>query len=224
MQIAPAGHASRKEPMGPMRADEGIGAELDWHGARKTSNAMKNPYNLKGRRIAVLATHGFEQSELLEPVEALQESGAVVDIISPDGEEIRGWHEDNWGQSVACDAALSDSDADDYDAVLLPGGVMNSDKLRSLTEARKFVADFFNEGKPVFVICHGAQILIDCELVEGRKMTSHASIAPDLLNAGADWRDREVVVDDGLVTSRSPDDLPAFCARICKELDLLEAS
>ena len=185
---------------------------------------MKNPYNLKGKRIAVLATHGFEQSELLEPVEALQESGAAVDIISPDGEEIRGWHEENWGQAVACDAALSDSDPDDYDAILLPGGVMNSDKLRTLVEARKFVTGFFSEEKPVFVICHGAQILIDCELVEGRKMTSHASIAPDLLNAGADWRDREVVEDEGLVTSRSPDDLPAFCASICKVLDLQEVT
>lgn len=185
---------------------------------------MKNPYNLNGKRIAVLATHGFEQSELLDPVEALQENGAAVDIISPDGEEIRGWHEENWGQTVACDAALSDCDSADYDAILLPGGVMNSDKLRTLPKARKFVSEFFSEGKPAFVICHGAQILIDCDLVEGRKMTSYASIAPDLLNAGADWRDREVVEDEGLITSRSPDDLPAFCASICKELDLQEAT
>ncbi len=185
---------------------------------------MKTKHDLKDKRVAVLATHGFEQSELMDPVDALQSKGASVDIVTPDGEGIRGWHENDWGQLIAADAGVAEADPADYDGLLLPGGVLNSDKLRTLPAARKFVRHFFDEEKPVFVICHGAQILIDCNLVEGRKMTSYKAISPDLMNAGADWRDGEVVEDENLITSRSPEDLPAFCARICKVMDLQEAT
>ncbi len=182
------------------------------------TDTFKDKYDLSGKRVAVVATDGFEQSELLKPVEALQESGVKVDIISPDGGQIRGWHEKDWGQIIKADRSLENADPADYDGLLLPGGVLNSDTLRELEDAQDFVRHFFAEGKPTFVICHGAQILIDADLVEGRRMTSYSSIALDLQNAGADWEDAEVVVDDGFVTSRSPEDLPAFCAKMCEEL------
>lgn len=179
-------------------------------------------HDLQGKRVAVLATHGFEQSELMTPVDVLESCGARVDVITPDGDSIRGWEEENWGQIIAADVGLDDAHAADYDALLLPGGVMNSDSLRTLPQAQEFVSHFFQEEKPAFVICHGGQVLIDAGLVEGRKMTSYQAIANDLKNAGADWRDKEVVVDGTLVTSRSPDDLPAFCAKMCEVLDAKE--
>lgn len=181
-------------------------------------------HDLQDKRVAVLATTGFEQSELLVPVDVLESCGARVDVITPEGDSIRGWDEEDWGQFVNADLALEDADPADYDALLLPGGVMNSDSLRTLEEAQSFAAHFFHEGKPAFVICHGGQVLIDAGLVEGRKMTSYKAIAKDLKNAGADWRDKEVVVDGTLVTSRSPDDLPAFCAKICEVLDKKEGA
>lgn len=181
-------------------------------------DTYKDKFDLAGKRVAVVATDGFEQSELMKPVEALQECGVKVDIITPEGAAIRGWSEKNWGQTIKADHSLETADPTHYDGLLLPGGVMNSDALRELQDAQDFVRHFFSEGKPSFVICHGAQILIDADLVEGRRMTSYSSIAPDLRNAGADWEDAEVVVDDGFVTSRSPDDLPAFCAKMCEEL------
>ena len=154
----------------------------------------------------------------MTPVEVLQSCGVSVDVITPDGHGIRSWDEQNWGQLIACDVALDDARAADYDGLLLPGGVLNSDSLRTIPEARDFVRHFFDNAKPSFVICHGAQILIDADLVKGRTMTSYEAISQDLKNAGADWKDEEVVVDQGFVTSRSPDDLPAFCAKMCEEL------
>jgi protease I len=183
-----------------------------------TMKTKKTKYDLSGKRVAVLATDGFEQSELLKPVEALQEHGVKVSIISPSGESIRGWTEDDWGQKVTADLALDDASPLDYDGLLLPGGVINSDALRQEEQAREFARHFFEAGKPVFAICHGAQILIDAGLVEGRHMTSYAALEKDLRNAGADWEDSEVVVDSGFVTSRKPADLPAFCAKMCEEL------
>jgi len=183
------------------------------------TNRLSNKHDLSESRVAVLATHGFEQSELMTPFEAMEDCGARVDIISPDGEPIRGWDEEDWGQFLSSDLGLDDADPAEYHALLLPGGVMNSDAIRMLPAARDFVAHFFAEGKPVFVICHGAQVMIDAGLVEGRAMTSYPAIATDLKNAGADWRDQEVVEDGSLVSSRSPDDLPAFCERICAMLD-----
>jgi len=178
----------------------------------------KSNFDLSNKRVAVLATHGFEQSELMTPVEVLQLNGASVDIISPDGEAIRGWEEEDWGQKITADFSLDDVLPEDYDALLLPGGVANSDALRNLPQAVEFSRHFLEAKKPTFVICHGAQVLIETGLLKGRKMTSYESIATDLKNAGAKWQDSEVVVDQGFVTSRSPDDLPAFCAKVCEEL------
>jgi protease I len=183
------------------------------HFMRKRELPMKANNHIKNKRVAVLSTHGFEQSELLEPAGALQRAGATIEVVTPDGEAIRGWTDGDWGQLVAADASLSDVDPDDYDALLLPGGALNSDRLRMIPEARDFVSRFFEEKKPTFVICHGGQILIDCGLVAGRKLTSYE--ATDMMNAGADWRDEEVVEDGNLITSRNPKDLPAFCSKIC---------
>lgn len=184
----------------------------------KTKKKIPPDFDLSGKRVAALSADGFEQSELLKPVEALQLHGAKVDVITPDGEPIRGWTDDNWGQTIAADRSLEGVDPSDYDGLLLPGGVINSDALRQLPKAREFVRHFMTEGKPTFAICHGSQVLIDADLVEARHMTSYPAIAEDLRNAGADWEDMEVVVDNGFVTSRSPDDLPVFCAKICEEL------
>jgi protease I len=172
---------------------------------------------LDGKRIAILATEGFEQSELEKPREALRQAGAVTDVVSPEEGEIRGWDGDDFGDAVAVDVKLDAADADDYDGLLLPGGVMNPDKLRLEPKAVAFVKAFFAAGKPVAAICHGPQLLIEAEVLRGRKLTSYASIKKDLQNAGAKWVDAEVVVDNGLVTSRQPDDIPAFNAKMIEE-------
>jgi protease I len=175
---------------------------------------------LTDKRVAVLATHGFEQSELTEPVRALREEGATVDVIAPEEGEIRGWDHTDWGQSVPVDRTIAEASGrvDEYDALVLPGGVLNPDKLRMRQDATTFVRAFFKAGKPVAAICHGAQTLIDCGVLEGRELTSYPSIKNDLKNAGARWVDREVVVDAGLVTSRTPDDLQAFNAKVIEEI------
>ena len=182
------------------------------------TQSFSKRFDLGDKRVAVLSTHGFEESELMVPVEVLQSCGVAVDVITPDGQAIRGWDEENWGRLISCDVPLDDARAADYDALLLPGGVINADSLRTIPEARDFVKHFFENAKPAFVICHGAQILIDAGLVRDRTMTSYEAIAQDLKNAGAHWKNEEVVVDRGLVTSRNPDDLPAFCAAMCEEL------
>jgi protease I len=169
---------------------------------------MKN--QLEGKKVAILATNGFEQSELLKPRAALEEAGAETHLVSPESKMIRGWDVDKFGDTVPVDIHLSDADAEDYDALLLPGGVMNPDKLRVIPEAVEFVQAFFEAGKPVAAICHGPQLLIEADVVDGRRMTSYPSIKTDLINAGADWVDEKVVVDQGLVTSRKPDDIPFF--------------
>ncbi|MCW1886021.1 type 1 glutamine amidotransferase [Luteolibacter flavescens] len=172
------------------------------------------------KKVAVLATDGFEQSELLDPSAALQEAGASVVVVTPEGEAIRGWKDKEWGQTIKADASLGDADPNEFDALLLPGGVINSDALRTSTAAQHFVKHFFEKEKPVFAICHGAQILIDAELVDGRKMTSYHAISADLINAGAEWENSEVVEDGRMISSRDPDDLPAFCSAICRALGL----
>ncbi len=174
--------------------------------------------DLKQKRVAVLSTDGFEQSELLNPVDVLESVGATVDIITPDGEPIRGWDDKDWGQIISADLSLTEASPEEYDALLLPGGVINADSLRTDGKAQAFAEHFFEADKPVFAICHGAQLLIDAGLVEGRKMTSYHAIATDLENAGAEWIDAEVVTDGVFVTSRKPDDLPAFCKAICETL------
>lgn len=172
------------------------------------------PTQLKDRRIAVLATDGFEQSELIEPRDRLREAGAKVDVVSPGPGKIRGWKGSDWGDEVEVDVDLADAVAADYDALVLPGGVINPDKLRVDETAVGFVRSFFEQHKPVAAICHGPWTLVEADVLEGRQVTSYASIRRDLENAGADWSDREVVVDDGLITSRTPEDLPAFIDKI----------
>jgi len=169
-------------------------------------------------RIAVLATDGFEQSELTEPVDALRRAGATVHVIAPEQGAIRGWNRADWGDEVIVDVPLDRADPGDYDALVLPGGVMNPDKLRTNQDAVKFARAMFQEGKPVSAICHGPQLLIECEALAGRELTSYPSIRTDLENAGARWVDRQVVVDHGLITSRNPGDLPAFIARTIEQI------
>ena len=174
---------------------------------------------LNGKRIAILATHGFEQSELEKPRDALIEAGAKVDVVSPAKEpRIRGWKHTDWGDSVAVNIPLAKADAADYDGLLLPGGVFNPDKLRLEPAAIAFVKAFGDAGKPIAAICHGPWTLIDAGIAKGRTVTSWPSIKTDLINAGASWVDQEVVVDNGLVTSRKPDDIPAFNAKMIEEL------
>lgn len=174
---------------------------------------------LDGKKIAVLATNGFEQSELDQPVQAIKDAGGEVEIVSMKSGSIKGWKEGDWANEVKVDVTLSDANPDDYDGLVLPGGVINPDKLRDNKDAVDFVKGFFSgqKQKPVAAICHGPWTLINAEVVKGRKMTSYSSIKQDLINAGANWVDEEVVVDKGLVTSRNPDDLPAFCKKMIEE-------
>ena len=172
---------------------------------------------LNGKRIAILVTDGFEQSELQQPREALDEAGAQTEIVSPQKEEVTAWDEDDFGDSFEVDVKLEDANASDYDALLLPGGVMNPDKLRMNEQAVAFVKSFFDAGKPVAAICHGPQMLIEADVVRGRRLTSYPSLQTDLRNAGADWVDETVVTDNGLVTSRKPDDIPDFNRKMIEE-------
>jgi protease I len=172
---------------------------------------------LKDVRVAVLATDGFEQSELLEPRRALRDAGADTSVVSLRSGSIRGWNHDEKGDSVDVDLTVAEADASTFDALLLPGGVMNPDQLRQDEDAVRFVREFFRAGKPVAAICHGPQLLVEADVVEGRKLTSYASIRTDLINAGAEWVDQAVVCDQGLVTSRTPDDIPAFNAKMIEE-------
>ena len=173
---------------------------------------------LKNKRVAILTEEGFEESELTSPWQALKDEGAQVDIVSPRTGVVRGWKGDNWGKEVKVDVHIDDANPDDYRGVVLPGGVANPDLLRRSNKAVQFVKKMMEDGKPVASICHGPQTLIETGLLKGRKMTSFPSIATDLKNAGVEWVDEEVVVDQGLVTSRKPDDLPAFNRKMVEEL------
>ena len=173
--------------------------------------------SLRGKTIAILATDGFEQVELTKPVEALKAEGAQVEIVAPKGGQIQGFNHHDKGQQVAVDRELSQADASSYDAIVLPGGVINPDALRLEPKAIDFIRSFAQAGKPIAAICHGPWTLINADAVDGKRMTSWPSLEADLKNAGADWVDQEVVVDQGLVTSRKPDDLPAFCAKMVEE-------
>jgi protease I len=170
--------------------------------------------NLNGVRVAILATDGFEQSELFEPKQALEDAGAEVSIVSLKSGEIKGWKDKNWGDSIAVDLTIDGVRADDFDALHLPGGVINPDKLRMDEKAVDFVRQFFAAGKPVAAICHAPWTLVEADVVRGRTLTSWTSIRTDLENAGAEWVDQEVVVDGTLVTSRKPQDLPAYNEKI----------
>jgi protease I len=174
--------------------------------------------DLQNKRVAVLATHGVEDAEFTAPIAALEENGAEVWIVSLEKKPIKSWSENDWHSSYDVDLTVEEAARESFDALVLPGGVLNPDKLRTDDRAVAFVRSFFRAHKPVAAICHGPQILIDAGVLDGRKVTSYASIRRDLENAGAEWVDREVVVDNGLVTSRTPDDLDAFCGKLCEEV------
>ncbi len=173
---------------------------------------------LQGKKVAILVTDGFEQVELTEPQQALIDAGAETKIVSPKDGQVKGWDHTDWGDAFAVDVPLAEANAEDFDALLLPGGVMNPDKLRMDQKAVSFVEHFFEAGKPVAAICHAPALLIEADVVEGRKLTSYPSLQTDLKNAGAEWVDEEVVTDNGLVTSRNPDDIPAFNKKMIEEI------
>ena len=168
------------------------------------------PTNLQGKTIAILATDGFEQSELMKPRKALEEAGARTQVVSPMENKIKGWDKKNWGEDVSVDVPLESADPSQYDALLLPGGVMNPDHLRMNPAAVRFVKHFFEHAKPVAAICHGPWMLVEAGAVQGRTITSWPSLKTDIRNAGGTWVDEEVVLSNGVVTSRKPDDIPAF--------------
>lgn len=172
---------------------------------------------LQGKKIAILATDGFEQVELTEPKKALEAAGAKVDVISPKEGQIKGWKFTDWGESIHVDKTLEQAKPIDYDGLVLPGGQINPDKLRIEPKAVTFVGDFFNSGKPVGAICHGPWLLVEAGAVKKRTLTSWPSIRTDIRNAGGHWVDEEVVTDGNLTTSRKPDDLPAFNERLIQE-------
>lgn len=173
--------------------------------------------NLKNKKVAILAADGYEQSELESPMKALKDAGAQIEIVSLKSGEIKAMKDHQWSNSVNVDKIVSEIDCADYDALLLPGGVINPDALRGNEDAVNFVKGFFKANKPVAAICHAPQPLINAEVVYGKKMTSYKSISADLKNAGANWVDEEVVTDGNLTTSRSPEDLPAFNQRMIEE-------
>jgi protease I len=169
---------------------------------------------LEGRTIAILATHGFEQSELLDPKKALEEAGARTEVIALESGTIRGWKLKSWGLDVPVDVTIKTARPERYDALLLPGGVMSPDTLRAEPLAVNFVRNFFDEHKPVAAICHGPWTLVEADVVRGLRLTSWPSLRTDIRNAGGEWVDQEVVSDRRLVTSRKPADLPAFIRRM----------
>ena len=172
--------------------------------------------SLKDKKIAILTDTGFEEIELTSPKKALEEAGATVQIVSKQ-RSVKAWDHDHWTGEYKADLSLDDADPSVFDALMIPGGVINPDKMRREKAYVEFAASFLNSGKPVAAICHGPQLLIETGLLKNREMTSYPSIKTDLINAGAEWRDEEVVTDNGLVTSRSPKDLPAFNAKMIEE-------
>jgi protease I len=173
---------------------------------------------LKGKTIAILATDGFEQSELIDPRRNLENEGATVEILSIHDGEIKGWNKTDWGATVKVDQLVNEANPADYDALVLPGGVMNPDHLRMSKPAVSFVREFAQTGKPVAAICHGPWTLIEAGVVKGHTLTSWPSLQADLTNAGAHWVDREVVTDANFITSRKPEDIPAFSRAIAKTI------
>ncbi|MFL0353157.1 type 1 glutamine amidotransferase domain-containing protein [Xanthomarina sp. GH4-25] len=174
--------------------------------------------NLNKKTVAILATNGFEESELREPKKALEDAGANVHIVSLERGDIKGWQDGNWSNTYKVDKTLDEVSQKDYHALMLPGGVINPDVLRRNENAVSFVKSFFENKKPVGAICHGPWLLAEADVLKGRKVTSYGSIKTDIKNAGAHWVDEEVVVDEGLVTSRSPKDLPAFNSKFVEEV------
>lgn len=176
--------------------------------------SKNNTMKLSNKKVAALATNGFEEVEYTQPLQALKDAGATVHLVSPESGEIKAWASDDWGDSYSVDVTLNDANTENYDALLLPGGVISPDALRINKDALAFVKAFFTAEKPVAVICHGGQTMISAGLVEGRTMTGYEAVRPDLKNAGAHVKDEAVVVDGKLVSSRNPDDIPAFCEQM----------
>lgn len=172
---------------------------------------------LQGKKVAIMVTDGFEEVEMTEPRKALDQAGAQTVLVSPAEGQVKAWNMKDWGNQYPVDMPLDNANANDFDALLLPGGVMNPDKLRTIPKAVEFARSFFEQDKPVAAICHGPWTLIEADVVEGVTMTSWPSLQTDLRNAGAEWVDEQVVVDQGLVTSRKPDDIPAFNAKMIEE-------
>ncbi|KQT85938.1 type 1 glutamine amidotransferase domain-containing protein [Aurantimonas sp. Leaf443] len=175
--------------------------------------------NIADAKIAILATDGFEQSELVQPLEELRKAGATVHVVSIKSGPIKGWDEDRWGREIPVDRQLSDVTVADYDALVLPGGQINPDKLRAEENVVAFVREFYNSKKTLAAICHAPWLLIEAGIVKGRDVTSFKSIRTDVVNAGGNWHDAEVVTDQALITSRNPNDLPAFIAKIVEEVE-----
>jgi len=173
--------------------------------------------SLQGKMVAILATDGFEESELFEPKKALDEAGAKTVIVSLKKGKIKAWNHGNWGKTLDVDMTVEEADPEDFDALFVPGGVMNPDKLRADDKAVDFALSFVESGKPIASICHGPQFLIETGIVAGKKLTSWPSVKTDIINAGGVWYDTEVMVDGGLVTSRKPDDIPAFNRKMIEE-------
>lgn len=173
--------------------------------------------SLDNKRVAILVENGFEEIEFTKPLEVLKSKGADCKVISPQKEKVKAWDKKNWGNEYEVDINLNNANPAEFDCLLLPGGVMNPDYLRTNEKAVEFVKHFFAEGKPIAAICHGPWTLIETGALKGRTLTSWPSLKSDLKNAGAEWVDKEVVVDSGLVTSRKPDDLEAFCNKMVEE-------
>ena len=174
--------------------------------------------DVKGKKVAILTEHGFEEVELTSPMNVLEQAGAIVHIISPQKDKVKAWDHDHWSIEIPVDKHISDANPEDYDMLILPGGVMNPDKARLNKDCISFAQHFLEQGKPLAAICHGPQLLIETGMLDGKTMTSYPSIKTDLVNAGVNWIDKEVVVDNGLVTSRSPKDLEAFNKKMMEEL------
>jgi len=174
--------------------------------------------NLKSKRVAILTENGFEEVELTSPKKAMEDAGIQVDIVSPQKGKVKGWNHDHWSIEVPVNVEVSKANPEDYDALMIPGGVINPDKMRINEDCIQFAKEFLNSGKPVAAICHGPQLLIETGMIKGKRMTSFPSLKTDLENAGVNWEDKEVVVDEGLITSRSPKDLDAFNKKLLEEI------
>jgi protease I len=222
-QSAPAGgdgtgRAGMGRPSDPDPLPLGTSERCSFRPIVLECKTKEDPMDLNGKKIAILATNGFEQAELEVPRDRLRKAGATVDIVSLAAGEIKGWDKKDWGRSVKVDKTLDEVSANDYDAVVLPGGQINPDLLRVEPKALKFIKDIFDAKKAVAAVCHAPWLLIETGIAKGRKMTSFKSIKTDVANAGAKWEDSEVVVDQGVITSRNPGDLEAFSAKIIEEV------
>ena len=174
--------------------------------------------DIKGKKVAILTEHGFEEVELTSPKKVLEEAGAIVHIVSAQKGKVKAWDHDHWSIELPVDVPLKDANPYDYDALVIPGGVLNPDSMREQKEYVAFAQHFLEQGKPLASICHGPQLLIETGMISNRTLTSYPSVKTDLMNAGAHWEDKEVVVDNGLVTSRSPKDLDAFNKKMVEEI------